>query len=82
MWKLCIKKLVSLCNRRTYSVSMRFPVSSALLCKGENPQPIFETDLEKVVDFVDKSVAQDMIADSYDISGSHGYQQVAVHTIL
>ena len=34
------------------------------------------------VDNVDKSQAEQMIADFTDISGTHGYQQIVVHTFF
>ena len=34
------------------------------------------------VDNVDKLFSKEGFADFYDISGSHGYQQISVHTIF
>ena len=36
----------------------------------------------KLVDNVDKLFSKEGFADFYDISGSHGYQQISVHTIF
>ena len=48
----------------------------------KNPHPEVEVFPKLDVDKVDISAAQYMFTDFYNISGTHGYQQVAVHTIF
>ena len=48
----------------------------------KNPHPDVENISGPGVDDVDKSALKQMLAHRYDISGAHGYQQIAVHTFF
>lgn len=52
------------------------------LCKQKNPHSKVEVFPNLNVDNVDNLFSKEMFADIYDVSCSHSYQQVAVHTIF
>ena len=52
------------------------------LCKQKNPHPKVEVFPNLNVDNVDNLFAEKMFADIHNVSGTHSYQQVTVHTIF
>ena len=62
-----------------FAIADRVPY---FLCQCANPHPFKAPGLSKKVDSVDNSQAQKLFAHFYDISGTHGYQQITVLTIL
>lgn len=57
-------------------------IRNKLLCKQKNPHSKVEVFPNLNVDNVDKLLSEQMFADIYNISGTHSYQQITVHTIF